>query len=61
MQSCQTLVENTVVVELTSIDLFNPVHEAKILTYMKFAEKKIGLLINFNLALLKAGLKRYVF
>ena len=54
------LVENTVVIELKTVDEFNPVHEAQVLTYMKFAEKKIGLLINFNVKLLKQGIKRYV-
>jgi GxxExxY protein len=53
------LVENTVVIELKTVDAFNPVHEAQILTYMKFAEKEIGLLINFNVILLKNGVKRY--
>lgn len=54
------LVENAVVVELKVADGFNSVHEAQVLTYMKFAEKKTGLLINFNVTLLKNGLKRYV-
>ncbi len=54
------LVENTVIVEIKSVDALHPVHEAQILTYMKFAEKKIGLLINFNVKLLKQGLKRYI-
>jgi GxxExxY protein len=53
------LVEKTVVVELKTVDAFNPVHEAQILTYMKFANMPIGLLINFNLALLITGIKRY--
>jgi GxxExxY protein len=53
------LVENTVLIELKTVDAFNPVHEAQILTYMKFAEKRTGLLINFNVSLLKNGLKRY--
>jgi GxxExxY protein len=53
------LVENTVVIELKTADAFNPVHEAQILTYMKFAQKRIGLLINFNVLLLKSGIKRY--
>lgn len=52
-------VENKVVAELKTVDEFNPVHEAQILTYMKFANKSIGLLINFNVVLLKNGLKRY--
>lgn len=53
------LVEDRVVVELKSVDSLNPVHEAQILTYMKFANRNIGLLINFNVTLLKNGLKRY--
>jgi GxxExxY protein len=53
------LVEDTVVIELKSVDSFNPVYEAQILTDMKFAKMKVGLLINFNVSLLKEGLKRY--
>jgi GxxExxY protein len=53
------LVEDKVIIELKSIDALNPVHEAQILTYMKFADKSTGLLINFNVTLLKNGLKRY--
>ena len=52
------LVEKNVVVELKTVDAFNPVHEAQILTYMKFANKPIGLLINFNVALLKRWNKK---
>lgn len=55
------LVENTVVIELKVVDAINPAHEAQILTYMKFANKNIGLLINFNVAVLKNGIKRFVF
>ena len=55
------LVENLVVVELKAVECINPVHEAQILTYMKFSNKEIGLLINFNVLLLKEGLKRFVF
>jgi len=53
------LVENQIIIELKTVDTFNPVHEAQILTYMKFANKNLGLLINFNVTLLKNGLKRY--
>jgi GxxExxY protein len=53
------LVENSVVVELKVVEEFNPVHEAQILTYMKFSKKSIGLLINFNVVMLKDGIKRY--
>ncbi len=54
------LVEDTVIVELKSIEQFNSVHEAQMLTYLKFSEKRIGLIINFNVALLKHGIKRYM-
>lgn len=54
------IVENKVVLELKTVDEFNPVHEAQILTYLKFSEKKLGLLINFNVLRLKDGIKRYI-
>jgi GxxExxY protein len=53
------LVEKKVIIELKTVDAFIPVHEAQILTYLKFAKKEIGLLINFNVMLLKNGIKRY--
>lgn len=54
------LVEDSVVIELKTVEAFSPVHEAQILTYMKFADKKLGLLINFYVTRLKDGLKRYI-
>ncbi len=54
------IVEDKIVIELKTVDEFNPVHEAQILTYLKFAEKKLGLLINFNVLRLKDGIKRYI-
>jgi GxxExxY protein len=54
------LVENTVVIELKSVDILHPLHEAQLLTYMKFAEKKVGLLMNFNVLVLKDGVKRFM-
>ena len=54
------LVEYTVIIELKSVEALNIVHEAQILTYLKFAQKEVGLLINFNVTLLKNGLKKYV-
>ncbi len=53
------LVENKVIVELKTVEVFNTIHEAQILTYMKFANKEIGLLINFDVLLLKHGIKRF--
>lgn len=54
------IVEDKIVIELKTVDEFKPVHEAKILTYLKFADKKLGLLINFNVLRLKDGIKRYI-
>jgi GxxExxY protein len=54
------LVENRIIIEFKVVDEFNPVHEAQILTYMKFANKKIGLLINFNVMILKSGIRRFI-
>ncbi|MFA3781574.1 GxxExxY protein [Melioribacteraceae bacterium 4301-Me] len=54
------LVEDKVVLELKTVDEFNPIHEAQILTYLKFAQKKVGLLINFNVLRLKDGIKRFI-
>ena len=54
------LVEDEYILELKCVEAFTSVHEAQILTYLKFANKKIGLLINFNVTLLKNGLKRYI-
>ncbi len=54
------LVENKVVLELKSVDALNEIHMAQTLTYLKLGEYKLGLLINFNVALLKHGIKRIV-
>ena len=54
------LVNDTVVLELKSVDVLAPIHEAQILTYMRFAKRRIGLLINFNVTVLKNGIRRYV-
>ena len=54
------LVSNKMIVELKAVDRLQPIHEAQLLTYLKLAEVKIGLLINFNVPLLKQGIKRFV-
>jgi GxxExxY protein len=54
------LVNNKVVIELKSIDAIAPVHKAQVITYLKLSGCKLGLLINFNVALLKDGFKRIV-
>ncbi len=54
------LVGGRVIIELKSVEKLLPVHEAQILTYMKLSGKRLGLLINFNMPLLKQGIKRVV-
>jgi GxxExxY protein len=54
------LIEDLVVVEVKSVDAISPVHQAQILSYLKLSSKSIGLLINFNAAHLKDGIKRFV-
>jgi GxxExxY protein len=54
------LVEDLVVVELKSVDALSPVHQAQILSYLKLSGKSLGLLINFNIAHLKDGIRRFV-
>jgi GxxExxY protein len=54
------LVEGKIVVELKSTDGLGPIHEAIVLTYLKLSGHKLGLLINFNVSLLKDGIKRFV-
>ncbi len=54
------LVENALIVELKSADAFAPIHEAQLLTYLKLSGKKLGLLINFNVRLLKEGIVRRI-
>jgi len=54
------LVEQKVIVELKVVDELTPVHEAQILSYLKFSGCKIGLLINFDVKLLKDGIRRYI-
>jgi GxxExxY protein len=54
------LVDDSVVVELKAIEQLTPLHEAQLLTYLRLSGKRVGLLINFNVPLLKAGIKRRV-
>lgn len=54
------VVENKVIIELKSIDAIAPVHSKQLLTYLKLTGLKLGLLINFNEALIKDGIKRIV-
>lgn len=54
------LVDDLVVVELKTVDSFHDVHTAQVLTHLRFGNKKVGLLINFNVKSLKDGIKRLV-
>jgi len=54
------LVENKVIIEVKAVELFNDVHLAQVITYLKLSHGKLGLLINFNVRSLKNGLKRVV-
>ena len=57
---CDLLVQDKVIVEVKSIEALNPVHKKQVLTYLRFADKRLGLLINFNVALIKDGIVRLV-
>ena len=54
------LVERKVVVELKVVERIAPVHEAQVLSYLRFSGCKIGLLLNFNVKLLKDGIRRFI-
>lgn len=54
------LVENKVVVEVKTVEGFTDVHFAQVLTYLKLGNYKLGLLLNFNVTMLKQGMKRIV-
>lgn len=54
------IVENKVILELKSIEAIAPVHSKQLLTYLKLTGMKLGLLVNFNEALIKDGIKRIV-
>lgn len=54
------LVNDLIVLELKSVEAILPIHEAQLVTYLKLSDKKLGLLINFNVPLLKEGIRRKV-
>ena len=54
------LIEDQLVVEIKSVDVLIPIFDAQILTYMRLADKPLGLLMNFNAQTLKDGLRRFV-
>ena len=54
------IVENKVIVEIKSVELIAPVHQKQLLTYLRITGIKLGLLVNFNEALIKDGIQRIV-
>ncbi len=54
------VVENAIVVELKCVDTLLPIHQAQLLTYVRLSEKRMGLLVNFNVAHLRDGIKRII-
>ncbi len=57
---CDILVENKLLLELKSVESLNDIHLAQILTYLKLAKCKLGLLMNFNVISMKHGIKRVI-
>jgi GxxExxY protein len=54
------VVEEKVVVEVKSIENLAPIHEAQLLSYLKLSDYRVGLLINFNVKMLKQGIRRLI-
>jgi GxxExxY protein len=54
------IVENKVVVEIKSVEAIAPVHKKQLLTYLRLTDKRLGLLVNFNVELIKDGITRVV-
>ncbi|GAB6871498.1 GxxExxY protein [Bacteroides rodentium] len=54
------VVNDSVIIELKSVEALNPIHTSQLLTYLKLSKIRYGLLINFNVKSLKEGIKRYI-
>ena len=54
------LVEGKVIIEIKAVEKLNPIHDAQLLSYLKLSGCKVGLLINFNVRILKSGMRRLV-
>ena len=54
------IVERSLLVELKAVEALLPIHEAQLLTYLRFLELRVGLLLNFNASTLREGLRRLV-
>jgi GxxExxY protein len=59
-QRIDLIVEDAVIVELKAVDQMMPVYEAQLLSYLRLTNAKLGLLINFNVEVLKRGVKRII-
>ena len=54
------LINENIIVELKAVEAILPVHHAQILTYLKLADKRLGILVNFNVPTIKKGIKRFI-
>jgi len=54
------IVNNKVIIEVKSVEMVSPVHHKQLRTYLRLADKKLGILINFNVELIKDGMRRVV-
>jgi GxxExxY protein len=54
------LVDNLVIIELKAQEQFHPIWEAQLLSYLKLSDKRLGFIVNFNVPLIKNGIKRYI-
>jgi len=54
------IVENKIVIEVKAVEALNDVHLAQVMTYLRLSDCKLGMLINFNVALIKNGIRRVV-
>jgi GxxExxY protein len=54
------LVEDDVIVELKAVEEIAPIHQAQIMTYLKLSDRKLGLLMDFNVTNMKKGIKRII-
>lgn len=54
------LVENTVIIEVKAVEIVNPVWQAQIISHLKLTDNQLGFLINFNVPLIKNGIKRFI-
>jgi GxxExxY protein len=54
------IVENSVIIELKAVEIVNPVWQAQIISHLKLTNNSLGFLINFNVPLIKSGIKRFI-